>query len=354
MSFLNRKETVYDLQLTQYGKYLYSKGKLKPSYYAFFDDDIIYDGLYAGIPENKNNIETRIQEETPYLKCQSVLEGIETNLNSQYTEKENNFYSESEIYSLAFPLGNSDLFTEKVPSWNINLLKGNILNFTPYVSSSQSRINIPQISTSVQYDIKSVKFDIGTPFDVGNITNPATLTEDQLIILESQFGGSEDPYTNSFLIDNVLNGNYNQIDFFEKRDDGTALYTEEKSIVLSVVEENTQILDDLFEIEVFAKDLDSESNTVWKKLVFFNEKEIIKNNILLDEIPNNQQLTNEYVEYYFNIAIDSEIDNDIVCNYITPTTRGQNTIVNIVRCGFSRTEQIRNLYGNNNNSGDTC
>ena len=132
------------------------------------------------------------------------------------------------------------------------------------------------------------------------------------------------------------------------------MYTEEKSIVLSVVEENTQILDDLFEIEVFAKDLDSESNTVWKKLVFFNEKEIIKNNILLDEIPNNQQLTNEYVEYYFNIAIDSEIDNDIVCNYITPTTRGQNTIVNIVRCGFSRTEQIRNLYGNNNNSGDTC
>ena len=43
MSFFNKKEDVIDLQLTQYGKYLLSQGKLKPVYYAFFDDDILYD-----------------------------------------------------------------------------------------------------------------------------------------------------------------------------------------------------------------------------------------------------------------------------------------------------------------------
>ena len=45
--FLNRKEQVYDLKLTNYGHYLLSIGQLEPIYYAFLDDNIIYDGKYA-------------------------------------------------------------------------------------------------------------------------------------------------------------------------------------------------------------------------------------------------------------------------------------------------------------------
>ena len=45
--FLNKKEQVYDLQLTSYGKYLLSIGKFKPVYYAFFDDNVLYDKTYA-------------------------------------------------------------------------------------------------------------------------------------------------------------------------------------------------------------------------------------------------------------------------------------------------------------------
>ena len=37
MEFFDKKEEVIDLQLTQYGKYLLSLGKLKPVYYAFGD-----------------------------------------------------------------------------------------------------------------------------------------------------------------------------------------------------------------------------------------------------------------------------------------------------------------------------
>ena len=46
-TFLNKKEQVYDFKLTSYGKYLLSIGKLKPAYYAFFDDNVIYDKQYA-------------------------------------------------------------------------------------------------------------------------------------------------------------------------------------------------------------------------------------------------------------------------------------------------------------------
>ena len=44
--FLNKKEQVYDLKLTSYGRYLFSIGSFKPTYYAFFDDNITYDSRY--------------------------------------------------------------------------------------------------------------------------------------------------------------------------------------------------------------------------------------------------------------------------------------------------------------------
>ena len=47
MKFFDPKEDVMDLKLTQYGKHLLSKGRLIPSYYAFFDDDIIYDSRWV-------------------------------------------------------------------------------------------------------------------------------------------------------------------------------------------------------------------------------------------------------------------------------------------------------------------
>ena len=41
--FLDKKEQVIDFKLTSYGRYLLSIGSFKPSYYAFFDNNIMYD-----------------------------------------------------------------------------------------------------------------------------------------------------------------------------------------------------------------------------------------------------------------------------------------------------------------------
>ena len=41
MVFYNKKEEVLEIRLTSFGKTLYSKGKLKPVFYSFFDDDNI-------------------------------------------------------------------------------------------------------------------------------------------------------------------------------------------------------------------------------------------------------------------------------------------------------------------------
>ena len=43
MSFFDDKQEIIKVELTTYGRYLISRGKFKPAYYEFFDDDIIYD-----------------------------------------------------------------------------------------------------------------------------------------------------------------------------------------------------------------------------------------------------------------------------------------------------------------------
>ena len=75
MSFFDSKEEVIEIQLTQYGKHLLSRGKFSPDMYAFFDDDILYDVMAAGETEAQaqNTIQTRILSETPRLRPQRDL-----------------------------------------------------------------------------------------------------------------------------------------------------------------------------------------------------------------------------------------------------------------------------------------
>ncbi len=53
--FINKKEQVFDLQLTTYGRKMLSVSSFKPTYYAFFDDNVVYDGDYIGLNDEKQN-----------------------------------------------------------------------------------------------------------------------------------------------------------------------------------------------------------------------------------------------------------------------------------------------------------
>ena len=70
MAFFNKKEDVIDIELTQYGKYLLSKGKLKPAFYAFSDDEIVYDPSYnnSGSSEVKTETFERIVRDNIRIK----------------------------------------------------------------------------------------------------------------------------------------------------------------------------------------------------------------------------------------------------------------------------------------------
>ena len=75
--FFNQKEEVLQIELTPYGKHKLSNGEMRPEYYAFYDDSILYDGKLGGIVENQNAIVERI-ENTPQLTPQGCFKSNES------------------------------------------------------------------------------------------------------------------------------------------------------------------------------------------------------------------------------------------------------------------------------------
>ena len=83
MSFFNKKEEVLEFKLTEYGKRKLQLGRLNPTFYAFFDDDILYDGARCGYTEDNNDIEPRIQENTPSQRVQTSFSDLEKKVKKQ-------------------------------------------------------------------------------------------------------------------------------------------------------------------------------------------------------------------------------------------------------------------------------
>ncbi len=146
-TFFDFKEEVLDFELTSYGKLLLSKGMLKPSYYSFHDETVIYDKKYAGIADNtQNNIEPRIQEETPMLKVLANDFSIET------ARKEKLNIEEKKLYSKLFSLSTAPTQIQNAPSWNVVALKNTLLSASYTTTSTTGQnFNIPQLFFSCSY-----------------------------------------------------------------------------------------------------------------------------------------------------------------------------------------------------------
>ena len=163
MKFFDDKEEVLDIQITQFGKHLLSLGKWKPVYYAFFDDNILYDGEAAGIEEQQNDIEPRIQENTPQMHTQHVFSGRETDFLRILKSKEDKDLSEVEKvrvqstaekdYSLTAPLGTSDFGIDKSPRWKLRMLEGEINQTIGSLTGSFQTLPIPQLDIDLTYKI---------------------------------------------------------------------------------------------------------------------------------------------------------------------------------------------------------
>jgi hypothetical protein len=127
MAFFDKKEDVITIELTPYGRSLLAQGKLNPAFYAFFDDDVLYDSEAGGFSEDQTKIQNRIINETSYLKPVRDLQSVEKLIFENETSEENpRPHTELKLKYLTEPMGTSDQTSERAPGWSSTFIQGEI------------------------------------------------------------------------------------------------------------------------------------------------------------------------------------------------------------------------------------
>jgi len=338
MRFFDSKEEVLDIQLTQYGRYLLSKGAWKPEYYAFFDEGVIYDanhGNHIDSAENKNSAETRIQEETPYFRTQTGFSGRDEFLFDSATDLRDRIrlatYEKLNVMPLS--LGTSTLESTKVPAYKIRFLEGKIQNLefnltgnlrtektgsgtTVQNTYSQQLLKIPQIDLDVEFKISVEERGTAPKFE-------------------------EDPA--------LVPGNLYA--------DGSQVYVGPDQIIVVIEEENASFDYENFDIEVFEikDETGNLGEPVLAPLSFIKPLQMVVDNKLINQREaelqagrvNGQlpELDPTYVEYYFDINVDGEIDENTLCRSASKLKSTDLFNDLEINCPDLRNPSAINIYG---------
>ena len=282
MKFLNKKEQVFDIQLTPYGKHKLSAGELKPTYYAFFDDNIAYDRRYfsGSSIESQSNVHKRIKQDTQYLEGQVIFKELMSGSvvrggilqDIEYQQNKNVFTSEGFI-------GDAMLLSEETnvaPAWKIITMQGNIVSNA--LEDTKNKLKIPQINITASY------------------------------ILDSR-----DPANTTIALDSIRE----TIETTGLFADGRNIGLEPTEPLIYFEELNTETLTENFDIEVFEIVNDGDSEDEFRRLYFESKKPQIVDGLMVSaqQITNTQTLTTSSVEYYFTINKDQEVDPRKACKY---------------------------------------
>jgi len=322
MEFFNKKQDVIDLQLTNYGRHLLSKGMFKPVYYSFYDDNIIYDIGPTGIQEAQNESEERIKE-SQRLKTQYNYTSLEREFKVQH-ETENSQKTAEKKYVLSQPIGTMDLQSEHSPSWTVRFLNGTLSGSQKDLTVQEETggkvvLNIPQLNTHASINTQIIDLE----------------NED---FTDDLFDG---PSESNIIIDSA---------------------EEEYSILLKIMENNSEFQKKNFDIEFFEiiEEKKENGNTVENLRQLFFEKP----HHLADHMDILEQVTpeddNRYVYHYFDFKVDSEIPQSILCEYDpVPQKLGVFADERTVICQDVLNQEQRTAFdiyeaGTNDNPGEIC
>jgi len=304
MKFLNKKEQVMDFKLTSYGHYLLSAGKFKPQFYAFYDDNVLYDGKYAFITESSNQIHDRIKNKTQYLESQVLFDEVETESTiiqgdvGTFYELDINPISiepRKDVFKYEHAIGDAYLDGDRnlAPAWKVVALNGKIL--TSSLSDNVNDFKIPQIDITLNYFKKTVKKNFIGRYSTGSVSRALSTS-------------------NEFT-------------------DGTTLQLFSEDLVLYVEELNTELLFENFDIEVYevltgsgnrrciTSDTCVNQDKFRKK--YFNEQnyslkgaaiteDYFTKNKAFDRLGVVRSVSSS-VQYYFDVLTDESIDNKMAC-----------------------------------------
>ena len=282
--FLNKKEQVIDFKLTNYGHYLLSVGKFKPVHYAFYDDNVLYDGEYAGITGSQNSIRERVKDNTQYLEGLTLFNNLDYTLNKKSDSgSAGNFFDANVEATLNTPTSTNNRFnsmigdahldgdTQNAPAWKLVMLQGEISSSTDIDAANQ--IRIPQININVNYSLEV-----------------------------EQMAVDFDPETVLGMQDTILGFADNEMVRLVTKD--SLIYGEEI---------NTQLFTENFDIEVFEVIADGSTSTLNRKN-FVKEKDAVVDGLLIQQKNKARVIpTTDMSGYYFDVLVDHEINEQIAC-----------------------------------------
>jgi hypothetical protein len=291
MKFLNKKEQVFDIQLTPYGKQKLSMGKLKPVYYAFFDDNVLYDIEYAhsGASEQQNNIHKRIKEDTAYLETQTFFEQILSGtLVTGGTFENATLIQHDNLYTREAFIGDALLQSQEqdvAPAWKVVTMQGEISSSNAAYSTALSETT--EIERRRNAGITQI--NVATTYNLVAQPSEARLSFENIRQIRDTSG------------------------IFS---DDTVVQLEMEDALIYVEELNTELLVDNFTIEVF--EVPEDSQTDLRRLYFKNKAPQVVNGMMVSATPieNTQEIDSGSVEYYFSIDRDYQIDPKIACKYV--------------------------------------
>ncbi len=303
MTYFNKKEEVYHIELTPHGRYLLSIGKLNLKSYAFFDDDIIYDGVRNGVLSEaygQNDIKTRIQEETPYMKPNGNYYSVESNYQFLESDQSEDVYIKRDMerietklesfYHLKNSIGSHEYRDENTTNFKVDFLNNNIQSFNETLSPSDTlsdwQQHIPQINFEIEYT--TIRNNVSNDQSSAGLNN---------INLSTIFS------------------------------DGSFVDVNEEDAIIQIQELNSEFLKENFRLEVYEESVVTDSSSPiyghhsYRPLKFRNKVDKVKGDLLLSdkEIEEQQheidlqETDPTFVEYYFDINVDKEIASEEIC-----------------------------------------
>ncbi len=327
MKLLNKKEQVFDFKLTAHGRTQLSKGKFSPEFYAFFDDNVIYDKKYVSesSTERQNDIHSRIKSQTPYLEtqtrfneCMSGSIVVGGNLDSVYPQDENIFVSQGFI-------GDALLLAEEAnyaPAWKAVSL-ANSLTGAVGAEDTLNKIKIPQINLTASYIL--------------SVVDPSTQTNESLGFWDDYLEIGAIATTPAFA-------------------DGKSIKLEFSNPLFFIEELNTEFLTKNFDIEVYEVVKSTGAEDQFRQLFFKKpDIEIIDGLLVKKQMNLNYSETTSSVDYYFNVLKDKEIDVDLACKHIRQLNLESLLIDLDFDCSFDQEKvEFFDIYGQEVGDSEIC
>tara|TARA_R100000008_G_scaffold18340_1_gene9214 strand:- start:96 stop:1565 length:1470 start_codon:yes stop_codon:yes gene_type:complete len=324
MEFFDKKEEVMDIVLTRKGRELYSTGKFTPAYYAFCDDEIIYEtevvsASAGGVHRETQNRTAQRIKDVPRIKLQS---GYQTAMGLKGHVTSSLFEPKFRI------LGRSSNIDEEAPAWHVKVVneKGLISGSVKFVPTEMSAAFVPaKIGPSSSHDLLR-----GFP-RTGDIYRDISITDEQML---TRYNGEIIPQISVYcdyevktadaigdlltkeekiaydkVLENAKNNNNIESDLalnnfrnmiFQKHGGNKVMLLKKSTddILLEFKENNVDYSD--YSLEVFKYEYNSGNNLVGLKQLKFSE----------------EQHGSDFVEYFFDISTDAEADIDLQIEYV--------------------------------------